>query len=238
MTAGYGDPAAARHAVADHRRRGLVLPARVLGQSRHRPLCLHRLRPLSGRVRRRLVHRQGPLSRRRLGGGAAAAASTKTRCSATTCSKARWRAARWSPTSNWSRTSRPAMRSKPRASIAGRAATGSCCRFIFSPKSGVPALSRWKMIDNLRRSLTPIFWVMAAIAGWALLPFTQAAQWQALLILALFMAPTFDDHRRDRAASALRHHGSRPLRPRWCATSRSAPRWWRCASCSWRIRPG
>ena len=64
--------------------------------------------------------------------------------------------------------------------------------FIFSPKSGVPALSRWKMIDNLRRSLTPIFWVLAAIAGWALLPFTQAAQWQALLILALFMAPTFE----------------------------------------------
>ena len=58
--------------------------------------------------------------------------------------------------------------------------------------SGVPALSRWKMVDNLRRSLTPIFWVMAAIAGWTLLPFTQAAQWQALLILSLFMAPTFD----------------------------------------------
>lgn len=64
--------------------------------------------------------------------------------------------------------------------------------FIFDPKSGVPALSRWKMVDNLRRSLTPIFWVMAAIAGWTLLPFTQAAQWQALLILTLFMAPTFD----------------------------------------------
>ena len=48
------------------------------------------------------------------------------------------------------------------------------------------------MVDNLRRSLTPIFWVMAAIAGWTLLPFTQAAQWQALLILSLFMAPTFD----------------------------------------------
>ncbi len=64
--------------------------------------------------------------------------------------------------------------------------------YIFSPKSGVPALSRWKMVDNLRRTLTPIFWVMAAVAGWTLLPFTQAAQWQALLVLALFMAPTFD----------------------------------------------
>ena len=64
--------------------------------------------------------------------------------------------------------------------------------FMFDPHSGVPALSRWKMVDNLRRSLTPIFWVMACIAGWTLLPFTQAAQWQALLILSLFMAPTFD----------------------------------------------
>ncbi len=64
--------------------------------------------------------------------------------------------------------------------------------FILDPRSGVPALSRWKMVDNLRRSLTPIFWVMASIAGWTLLPFTQAAQWQAVLILTLFMAPTFD----------------------------------------------
>ncbi|CDX24820.1 Protein ndvB [Mesorhizobium sp. ORS 3324] len=64
--------------------------------------------------------------------------------------------------------------------------------FMFDPRSGVPALSRWKMVDNLRRSLTPIFWVMACVAGWTLLPFTQAAQWQALLILSLFMAPTFD----------------------------------------------
>ncbi|ODT55363.1 MAG: protein ndvB [Methylobacterium sp. SCN 67-24] len=64
--------------------------------------------------------------------------------------------------------------------------------FILDPKSGVSALSRWKMVDNLRRSLTPMFWVAAAIAGWTLLPFTQAAQWQALLILSLFMAPTFD----------------------------------------------
>jgi cyclic beta-1,2-glucan synthetase len=64
--------------------------------------------------------------------------------------------------------------------------------FILNPLSGIPALSRWKMVDNLRRSITPIFWVMSAIAGWTLLPFTQAAQWQALLILSLFMAPTFD----------------------------------------------
>jgi cyclic beta-1,2-glucan synthetase len=64
-------------------------------------------------------------------------------------------------------------------------------RWAFSPSSGVPALSRWKMIDNLRRSLTPIFWVAASIAGWTLLPFTQAAQWQALLVLSMFLSLTF-----------------------------------------------
>lgn len=64
--------------------------------------------------------------------------------------------------------------------------------FILRPDAGVPGLSRWKMVDNLRRSLTPIFWVLASIAGWTLLPFTIAIQWQALLIVSLFMAPTYD----------------------------------------------
>jgi cyclic beta-1,2-glucan synthetase len=62
--------------------------------------------------------------------------------------------------------------------------------WIFGP-SGVPGLSRWKMIDNLRRSLMPIVWIAASIAGWTLLPFTQAAQWQALLVLSLFLSLTF-----------------------------------------------
>ncbi|MGO4842420.1 hypothetical protein AB4144_60150, partial [Rhizobiaceae sp. 2RAB30] len=64
--------------------------------------------------------------------------------------------------------------------------------FIVDPASGVPGLSRWKMVDNLRRSLTPIFWILASIAGWTFLPFTLAAQWQALLIVSLFMAPSFE----------------------------------------------
>ena len=64
--------------------------------------------------------------------------------------------------------------------------------FIFDAKLTIPPIGRWKMIDNLRRSLTPIFWVLASIAGWTLMPFTLAAQWQGLLILSQFMAPTFD----------------------------------------------
>lgn len=64
--------------------------------------------------------------------------------------------------------------------------------YLFDPKSGIPALSRWKMVDNLRRSLTPIVWVLASIAGWTFLPFTMAVQWQALLIVSLFLAQTFE----------------------------------------------
>jgi cyclic beta-1,2-glucan synthetase len=64
--------------------------------------------------------------------------------------------------------------------------------YILGWRSGVPSLSRWKMIDNLRRTLTPISWVMASIAGWCALPFAVAAQFQALLIVMLFMPLTYD----------------------------------------------
>ena len=64
--------------------------------------------------------------------------------------------------------------------------------FIFDLRSGISGVSRWKMIDNLRRTLTPIFWIMAAVAAWALMPFTIASQWMALLVIALFIGPTFD----------------------------------------------
>ncbi|RIK85478.1 MAG: protein ndvB [Hyphomicrobiales bacterium] len=63
--------------------------------------------------------------------------------------------------------------------------------FLINPASGLSGLSRWKMIDNLRRSLTPLLWVAASVAGWTLLPFSYAAQWQALLILSLFLSLTF-----------------------------------------------
>src|SRR5690606_16162630 len=46
---------------------------------------------------------------------------------------------------------------------------------------------RWMMIDNLRRSLTPILWTGASIAGWSLLPLDSAIVWQLLLIATLFL---------------------------------------------------
>ncbi|HTV71754.1 MAG TPA: glucoamylase family protein [Rhizobiaceae bacterium] len=64
--------------------------------------------------------------------------------------------------------------------------------YIFKLRSGVPALSRWKMLDNLRRSLVPISWVLASVAGWIIMPVAEAAQWQALLVFTAFFGLSFD----------------------------------------------
>ena len=61
------------------------------------------------------------------------------------------------------------------ASIAGRAATGSCCPgSSVAPRRAFRAVGRWKMLDNLRRSLTPPATVLALFVGW-LLPQHQAS---------------------------------------------------------------
>jgi cyclic beta-1,2-glucan synthetase len=53
----------------------------------------------------------------------------------------------------------------------------------------VSALGRWKLLDNLRRTLVPLATVVALIAGWLLLPQPQSAAWTALLVLGLGVAP-------------------------------------------------
>ena len=74
--------------------------------------------------------------------------------------------------------SRPATTSPPRASIAGSAATGSCCPG-FSARGGkrarryaerlpFPLIGRWKMLDNLRRSLSAPAALLALLVGWLL----------------------------------------------------------------------
>jgi cyclic beta-1,2-glucan synthetase len=62
--------------------------------------------------------------------------------------------------------------------------------YILDPKRGVTALGRWKMIDNLRRSLTPIAWFFASVLGWYFMDPFGALIWQILLIFSLFVAPT------------------------------------------------
>lgn len=62
--------------------------------------------------------------------------------------------------------------------------------YILGATPGIGGLGRLKMIDNLRRSLTPIFWVIASVTGWCALPVDVAWQWQAVLVLSLFVAPS------------------------------------------------
>ncbi|MBO3761307.1 glucoamylase family protein [Ciceribacter sp. L1K22] len=62
--------------------------------------------------------------------------------------------------------------------------------YILDPLRGITALGRWKMVDNLRRSLTPIAWFLASVLGWTTMTPLAAVLWQMLLIFCLFVAPT------------------------------------------------
>ncbi|MCZ2157728.1 protein ndvB [Bartonella sp. 220] len=60
--------------------------------------------------------------------------------------------------------------------------------YLFSPKK-ISSTTRWKMQDNLRRSLTPLMWIIAAFAGWSFLPLKSAIIWQIFLLFSLFVSP-------------------------------------------------
>ena len=62
--------------------------------------------------------------------------------------------------------------------------------YILDLGKGVTGLGRWKMVDNLRRSLIPIAWFLASVCGWYFLEPFHALVWQVLLIFCLFVAPT------------------------------------------------
>ncbi|MBL8790939.1 MAG: hypothetical protein JNM45_10595, partial [Rhizobiales bacterium] len=57
-------------------------------------------------------------------------------------------------------------------------------------KPGAAALGQWKMIDNLRRSLLPVFMLVALLLGWALLPGGRPAVWTSFVLLTAFI-PVF-----------------------------------------------
>ena len=59
----------------------------------------------------------------------------------------------------------------------------------FRPSRGVSRLGRWKMLDNLRRSLVPLTLSVGVVGGYALLPTGQAVVW-ALLLLSTIYAPS------------------------------------------------
>lgn len=56
------------------------------------------------------------------------------------------------------------------------------------PRGGIPAIGRWKMLDNLRRSLSPVSIVAAVIAGWAL-PFSDAVVWTGFILATIVLPP-------------------------------------------------
>ncbi len=50
------------------------------------------------------------------------------------------------------------------------------------PKDAIPAIGLWKMLDNLRRSLSAPATILALVGGWAALPFGEALVWTAFLL--------------------------------------------------------
>ena len=68
----------------------------------------------------------------------------------------------------------------------------------------MPSSGRWKMVDNLRRSVTPLTCVLALLAGWAL-PFDAALVW-TLFFLATIALPSLSPVL---ASAGARHPGIR-----------------------------
>ena len=58
-----------------------------------------------------------------------------------------------------------------------------------STKINIPPLGLWKMVDNIRRSLSPIATLLSLFAGWFVLPTVSAAIW-TVFIVALSLLPS------------------------------------------------
>lgn len=59
----------------------------------------------------------------------------------------------------------------------------------YSPEIPIPPVGQWKIIDNLRRSLSPPMTVLCLFSSWLLLPVGTAAIWTALLLLYSIVPP-------------------------------------------------
>ena len=69
--------------------------------------------------------------------------------------------------------------------IFGRGPLGNSNR----KRSAIPAMGRWKMLDNLRRTLSAPSSLLALLMGWSFLPLHAAVVW-TLFVLMTFMLPT------------------------------------------------
>ena len=75
-------------------------------------------------------------------------------------------------------------------------------------RRAIPAIGRWKMLDNLRRTLSPPATVLALLAGWTL-PFDSALLWTSFILAAIglpALIPVVDSIVPSRAGIALRSH--------------------------------
>ncbi len=68
--------------------------------------------------------------------------------------------------------------------IFGRGPSGT----VLQRRGGIPAIGRWKMLDNLRRSLSPPSVVLALVAGWAM-PLEDAAVWTSFILATIVLPP-------------------------------------------------
>ena len=148
----------------------------------------------------------------------------KTASSATTCWKVAMRARGCSATSNCMRTIRRAIARTSTGATAGSAATGRSRRWLLprvrgaegaSAKNPLSALSRWKMLDNLRRSLVPVALTLLLLLGWIVLP---APSFWTLAVLASRCFPVLGaslaELLRKPRELVLWHHCARPRKRR------------------------
>jgi cyclic beta-1,2-glucan synthetase len=80
--------------------------------------------------------------------------------------------------------------------------------WIFSTRAPISLIGRWKMLDNLRRSLTPVAVVLALLLGWLWLP--AAPVWTgfvALIVLLPMLLPFFTALFSFRAKISWRSYG-------------------------------
>jgi len=73
---------------------------------------------------------------------------------------------------------------------------------------GVPAIGRWKMLDNLRRTLSAPTLVLALVAGW-LMPLGASALWTSFIVFTMALPPfipVLADVARRRPGVAMRTH--------------------------------
>ena len=74
---------------------------------------------------------------------------------------------------------------------------------------GMPAIGRWKMLDNLRRTLSAPASVLALLIGWGTLPLHEALGWTVFLVATIVLPallPIFDALVPHRAGITARSH--------------------------------